>query len=153
MKITHNDDLIKGVHPQKKDTQKPSPQKDFGAILKEKIENTTAAHTGIQSSIRIDSIAPVKTHGVCSSEEISTIDRTEGLLNLLDSYRHKLADPSFTLKDIYPLISEIENEKEQLKPVLDSIAQGDELKNILNHTLVTAAMEVIRFNKGDYNTF
>lgn len=101
----------------------------------------------------IDSAAPVKIHTVCSSEKISTIDRMEGLLNLLDNYRHKLADLSFTLKDIYPLISEIENEKEQLKPVLDSITQGDELKNILNHTLVTASLEVIKFNKGDYNTF
>jgi hypothetical protein len=56
------------------------------------------------------------------------------------------------LKDIHPTISAIENENQHLKPMLNSMIDGDELKQILNQTLITTSVEVIKFNKGDYIT-
>ncbi len=43
-------------------------------------------------------------------------------------------------------------EKDQLSEKLDSISNEDGLKDILNQTLITASLEVIKFNRGDYIT-
>jgi hypothetical protein len=78
------------------------------------------------------------------------LDRIENLIGLLDQYRHKLADPGITLKNIDPIIKEIDQETENLAPVLDSLPEDEDLKNIVNQTLVTASLEVSKFYRGDY---
>jgi len=44
----------------------------------------------------------------------------------------------------------MEKEKDVLAPLMDSLPQGDELKDILNNALVSATVETIKFNRGDY---
>ena len=79
-----------------------------------------------------------------------TLDRIENLIGLLDQYRHKLADPGITLKNIDPIIRKIDQETENLAPVLDSLPEDEDLKKIINQTLVTASLEVSKFYRGDY---
>jgi uncharacterized protein YhaN len=81
-----------------------------------------------------------------------TIERLDHLLNLLDDYRKQLADAQVTLRRIEPLMNTIEKEKEQLSSVLDSLASEDGLKDIVNRTLITASLEVMKYNRGDYIT-
>jgi hypothetical protein len=57
-----------------------------------------------------------------------------------------------TLRNIEPVINSIAKEKEQLSSVLDSLTNEDGLKDIVNRTLITASMEVIKYNRGDYIT-
>ena len=78
------------------------------------------------------------------------LDRIDNLIGLLDQYRLKLADPGTTLKDIDPIIMKIDQETENLTPVLDSLPEDEDLKNIFNQTLVTASLEVSKFYRGDY---
>ena len=78
------------------------------------------------------------------------VERVDNLLNLLDNYRDKLADPQVTLRSIEPVINMIAKEKEQLSSVLESLPNEDELKDIVKRTLITASLEVIKFNRGDY---
>jgi hypothetical protein len=79
-----------------------------------------------------------------------TLDRVENLIDLLDQYRQKLSDPRITLKKIDPLIREIDQQKEKLAPVLDSLPDGEKLRDIVNKTLVTASLEITKFYRGDY---
>jgi hypothetical protein len=69
---------------------------------------------------------------------------------MLDQYRNKLADPAITLKNMDPIIRQIDQETENLAPVLDSLPEDENLKNIFNQTLVTASLEVTKFYRGDY---
>ena len=80
------------------------------------------------------------------------VDAVERFLVLLDEYRHKLANPQVTLKEIYLLVNEMDAEKENLIQALNSLHDGDRLKDILNQTLITSSLEIIRFNRGDYLT-
>ena len=98
----------------------------------------------------VETVAPVQLQHVRSPEKPSTIDRIEKVLDLLDEYRRKLADPNTTLREIQPLVKSLETENGQLKPVLNSMVEGDQLKQILNQTLVSTSLEVIKYNKGDY---
>ena len=79
------------------------------------------------------------------------LDRIEDFIGLLDQYHKKLSDPRVSLKNIDPIIREIDLAKENLTPVLDSLPEGEKLKNILNQALVTASLEVSKFYRGDYS--
>ena len=125
MKIMGKDDPLLGGYPEKTAKHHSGPQADFGKILKEKIESTTAAHTGIQTPTFIDTVATIRIPAVSALEKLPAIDSLENLLDLLDAYRHKLADPTLNLRDIYPLISEIESEKGRLTPMLDSLTRSN----------------------------
>ena len=98
----------------------------------------------------ISSISPIQLNMISPAQNGSIIDRVENLLNVLDEYHQKLKDPHFTLKEIDPLVKQMEKEKENLAPVLDSLVEDDGLKDILNQTLVTSSLETIKFNRGDY---
>jgi exonuclease VII small subunit len=151
MKIQGTDEIVKIVQSEKANKAKMTSGMDFEAILKEKIENPASKPVSISSTpLTTNPLFPAQMDVVSRQQNFPAVDRIEDLLDLLDDYRSQLADPQATLKDIHPLISQIEKEKEQLTPVLDSLADGDELKNILNQTLVTASLEVIKFNRGDY---
>jgi hypothetical protein len=55
-----------------------------------------------------------------------------------------------TLRSIEPVMKMIDKEKEQLSSVLDSLTEEDGLKDIVNRTLITASLEVMKYNRGDY---
>jgi hypothetical protein len=39
---------------------------------------------------------------------------------------------------------------EILTSAVNSLSDGDELKNILNQVIITSSVEIIKFNRGDY---
>lgn len=150
MKISNNDDVVNGVQRDKTPKQPLSAQADFSAVLKETIETATRAQQAAQPSAVVGSVLSGNMQNLPALDKPSTIKRLENVLELLDDYRRKLTDPNVTLKDIQPLISTLENENKELKPQLNELARGDKLKQILNQTLITTSLEVIKFNKGDY---
>lgn len=78
------------------------------------------------------------------------IERVEQFLNLIEEYHRKLGDTNSTLKEFHPLVSGMEREAAKITPLLDSLPEGDGLKDILNRAVVTATVEAIKFNRGDY---
>ena len=150
MKITKTDDLMKAVMPDKMQSRPAATQADFGDILKQSLQTAGSVQGAVQSSTGIAPVLPVQLQGLAAIDKKTIVEGIENVLDLLDDYRSKLADPNITLKDIHPLISAIEHENKFLKPLLNSLSEGDELKPILNQTLVTTSLEVIKFNKGDY---
>jgi hypothetical protein len=76
--------------------------------------------------------------------------QVEGFLNILDDYRRKLADPGFSLRAIDPVVREMEAGRAGLTQVEAALPDGDGLKEICNRALVTAAVEIVKFRRGDY---
>ena len=120
----------------------------FGDILKEKLAPAPgAAASGIGL-------------GPCFTELQSVVEapanrldgRVERYLDLLDDYRRQLADPRVSLKGLDAMVREMEAGKDALAPALGSLPEGDGIKDILNRTLVTASLEIIKFRRGDYLT-
>jgi hypothetical protein len=150
MKITNNEQHIHAFPADK--TAKPSkaPQTDFSSVLKDTLETTPTAEKGVQPPAAVQTVVPAQLQHLSATDKPATLDRIENVLDLLDAYRSKLADPNANLKDIHPLVTSLENANEQLKPVLKTIDEGDQLKQILNQTLVTTSLEVFKFYQGDY---
>jgi hypothetical protein len=150
MKITNDDLHIHGSSVDKTAKSSQNPQSDFNSILQGTLGTSTATENGVEPPALVETVVPGQLQHVRSPDKPSTIDRIEKVLDILDEYRRKLADPNTTLREIEPLVKSLETENGQLQPVLNSIVEGDQLKDILNQTLVSTSLEVIKYNKGDY---
>jgi len=150
MKIDNNDPIMKGLHPQGTAKSRPAGEQEFGRILKETVENTQKPDAGLSQTAFVNPLASVWRTAPGSADPELAIDRIENMIDLLDQYRHKLADPQMNLKQIDPIINEIARENDSLASLAGSLPAADELKNLLERTMVTASLEVTKFYRGDY---
>ena len=150
MKINGSDEIIKNSVVEKTIHREQDQKDSFKNVLKASVERT-AQHPGkIKSSPLANPVSAIQFHPLSPENKSVTIDRVDNLLNLLDNYRNQLADPQVTLRNIEPVINRIAKEKEQLSSVLESLPNEDGLKDIVNRTLITASLEVMKYNRGDY---
>ena len=152
MKIDGNDEILKSGYNPKTSKNEQASEADFNHILKESVEKSTETPPEIQPTTLLDPISAIRFNTLSYQDNDITLDRVENLLNLLEKYRQQLRDPKVTLRTIEPIMNTIAAEKDQLSEKLDSISNEDGLKDILNQTLITASLEVIKFNRGDYIT-
>lgn len=149
MKI-QNYDPLKNLYPETKTNQQPAVGKEFGTILNETVEKARTEVSGQRPPTVINSLNGIQPQAFSEMDQQFAFDRIEKFIGLLDQYHQKLSDPRINLKNIDPIIREIDQERENLTPVLDSLPDGEELKNIINQALVTATLEISKFYRGDY---
>ena len=150
MKIQNNDQIVKNLYPETKTNSQPAANQDFSSILKERVEKTNSEVKGTRQTTFINPLNGVQMSASSTFDKQFVLERIENLIGLLDQYRQKLADPGVTLKNIDPIIKEINLETDKLSPAIDSLPQDGELKELMNQTLVTASLEVTKFYRGDY---
>ena len=77
--------------------------------------------------------------------------KTDALLGLLDAYSNKLEDPGVSLKNIAPILEQINQNADSLLKESVSLGKGNqELKDIATRTIIAAQTEYLRFQRGDY---
>ena len=150
MKINGNDEIIKNAYPDKSQKQEQTRNTDFNDILKASVEQTAQKKPEVCASTLMKPISAIRFNPLSSEDKHIAVERAENLLNLLDDYRKQLADPRVTLRSIEPVMDTIAKEKEQLSSVLESLSEEDGLKDILNRTLITASLEIVKYHRGDY---
>ena len=150
MEVHSNYEILKAGYPKKNDKNQEPVNKEFGAILNETIAETSQTDTGPRKTAMVESISGIQFDSPPSLNENPIIERTEKLLDTLDNYREKLQNPEISLEDINPLVSKMETEIEGLITALNSLPDGDGLKDILNEAMITSSLEIAKFNRGDY---
>ena len=150
MKILNNEQVLNTFqHESKSKAQSPADQK-FGTILKETVKNTKTAALAPLSITFTNPLPGIQPASISPSDHQFTVNSIEDMINLLDQYREKLANPRMTMKQIDPVIREMTREMENLAPVLDSLPADEGLKKIFNQTLVTVSLEISKYYRGDY---
>jgi hypothetical protein len=147
MKISGNGDLLGRISLNLPGQPAASMPRGFGEILQKTLNEATPAEpagasAGASVSILFQPAMPLPDPPV--------MPRVEGFLNLLDNYQRQLADPRVSLKGLDPAVQAMEHGRDTLTPLLDTLPEGDRLKDVLNRALVTAELEIIRFRRGDY---
>ena len=71
-------------------------------------------------------------------------------MTLLKNYQKQMEDPRISLKETATIVSQMEQVTQELLPILESLPEGDGVKDLLNRLLVTSTVETIKFNRGDY---
>jgi len=150
MKINGIDEIISNGNVDKTVRKDPIENDDFKKILKDSVERTASHPAKVHQPASINPVSAIRLQPLSSEIKRATVERVDILLNLLDNYRKQLADPTMTLRNMEPVLNTIIKEKEQLSSVLDSLTSEDGLKDIVNRTLITASLEVIKYNRGDY---
>ncbi len=130
-----------------KDTEKPL-NNEFEKILKKLTKNPEDAEDGKIQAINKTSAIPLSPF--LPVGESSVIENAEKMLDILDEYQQKLANPKTRLREISPLIDKLEMDKEGLLSAVNSLHVGEELKHILNNMVIISSIEIIKFSRGDY---
>ena len=79
------------------------------------------------------------------------IKQGDKILNLLDDYTRELTDPAKTLKDMGPLVKNIEKEVRVIEAeYADEIQNDKALERIIKDLAITASVAVYKFHRGDY---
>ena len=146
MKIQGNNDLLGRVRIEPPASAPAAAPGGFGEILKSSLSEASgpAAAPAPCGALRVQFTS------VGQSPADSVAVRLEGFLDLMDEYRSKLADPRVSLKNLDPMVHSLEQGRDALVPLAGCLPEGDGLKEILNRTLVTTEVEIMRFRRGDY---
>lgn len=148
MKINPNNKTFKPELPKQLQKDENQGAKGFDSILKETIGNTGGA-SGVNPAPAIGNISSIQLNQLPASEIKPVIEQTAKLLEKLEAYQQKLKSP-VPLKEIYPLIQDLEVKHADLAPSLNRLPDGDGLKDIVNDALTTVSIEAIKFRRGDY---
>lgn len=150
MKIDNQHQILKNLYQDRKNEPRQVAGEKFGDILNETIGNKKTEAAGTRVATFANPLSAIRPTSTVNLDRQAAIDRVENLLGLLDDYRRSLSDPAMSLKQIDPIVQDIDQMKETLTPVLDSLPNDEKLKDIVNQTLVTASLEVTKFYRGDY---
>jgi hypothetical protein len=134
--------------------QKPVEKSD-GELFKKALDKATAGNETVgpqpaQAAPGPGALGEIMATSFTNVEypDSGVAEKTDRLLGLLDTYAKELSDPGKTLKDIEPLISDI-NESARLLSA-EAGENDPRLAGIARETAMTAAKEYAKFNRGDY---
>ena len=124
----------------------------FAQVLSEttrKSEPTTEAEKAADTGGLMEStpVGRILAAATASQPAAQAIDQA---LSALDRFAQALADPARTLKEIAPLADELESEAGRLSELGQGLPEGHELKDLTERTGVLAAVESVKFKRGDY---
>jgi hypothetical protein len=150
MKIIDTEQVFKSFQRETKNNVEPLANKKFDAILKDTVKNTLAPSTATLQTNLINPTPVLQPVPIVPSDQINAADSIEDMINILDEYREKLADPRITMKQLDPDIKEMTQGMENLAHAFESHQVDERLRNILNQTMVTISLEIGKFYRGDY---
>ncbi len=150
MEIDPNGKILVSVSSVKDNKTTEASGKTFETILKGLSGAPNPVNEGGKRTQKILDMSAIQLDVFLSEGELFAVERADKLLDILDEYQQKLANPEVTLRDIDPLIGKLEACNESLVSSVDSLVKGDKLRNILNQVVATSSVEILKFNRGDY---
>ena len=150
MKVNANPEILGGNYTARNNSEPKTTGSEFSTILEESLGNGSNTKAIEEQGSRIEGISKPQ-FDLLSKVESPTIDQVENYLNILSEYQEKLGNPDVSLKELSPLLDQMNEEKGKLSSALDSLPNEDGLKEIANETLIISSLETIKFNRGDYN--
>jgi len=120
----------------------------FGSVLNSALEKAESAEGDTQVMGLEEISAPA-----FELEPLSSIvtGKTDTLLSMLESYAGQLENPEVSLRNIEPVLKEINTEADALLKKTRFLGEEDNgLKEIATQTVLAARTEYEKFQRGDY---
>jgi hypothetical protein len=121
--------------------------KTFADVLDKTVNANVAGRSPAEASVPVNGVLQA---GCVEAADVNnlTIHRASDMLNLLESYAKALRDPKRSLKSIEPLVGRIRDQIHGLKVPAEGQDQG--LLKLVDEIAVTATVETVKFQRGDY---
>ena len=147
-------DSNKPIQPTTKTGNANRPSKThsggFDAVFKQEMASKTTAPMKTESSSQVGGIRPAwftnENHGATST----AFDRVEQLIDTMAAYQNKLIENGATLKEIHSLVQQMASQTESLTKLSDKMDASDNLKTIVNQSLMLSSMEISKYYDGHY---
>lgn len=127
--------------------RKTADDKGFANVLDKTIGSTNSGASAVQTAPPVGGMVPITCGDGLSGDELLA-RRASNILILLEKYGYALQDPKRTLKSIEPLVQEIHTEIDSIKAEVRH--QDGGLSKIANDIAVTATVEALKYERGDY---
>ena len=149
MKITPYE-ILTNVNNKKTSTSVNDTGQKFDDILRNQINSQSSPVSQTVSPPPMQSISKTDFSLINDFDKQQNIKHAEQFLDILATYQEQLSNPSVNLRDLNALVSTLEEGITNVLPILDSLPEGNALKDVINRAVVTSTVEVIKFNRGDY---
>lgn len=144
-------DLLQVHHQQIKSNQsQDAGGKEFARALQEADAKASGAES-LNANAAVNQLMAANPVGNILAASMSGPKmQVDSVLSVLDRFSEALADPGKSLKEIDPLVKELEAGASSLEKLSSRLPEGNELKDLVDQTAVLAAVEAMKFNRGDY---
>ncbi len=162
MKIDKLDNLTNLPAPDKKGAHKTG-EDDFRKIFEDIKANQAAESRKLAESgsvpkpgeipdgpLGVYSLSPLTELGNPFPPQARSLQAADQVLKVLEEYQKALADPEVSLKNLYPMIQSLSSKVEGVGRDAEKLSANDPLQRILSEMGILAAVEVERFNRGEY---
>lgn len=161
MKIDKLDTLTNLMMPEKKETPHKAGGTEFRKILDEVRANQAAENQKLSEyacgtagssdgPLGVYSLPPFTDFENPVREHSRMLQTADRMLNVLEQYQKKLGDPEVSLKTLYPIIQSLSSELQGMNEGTENLPENDPLKKILGEIGVLTAVQVEKFNRGEY---
>jgi hypothetical protein len=163
MKIDKLDNLTNLLMPDKKGSTHKAGGADFQKILEETQADQAAESQKLSESgsvfraagipdgpLGVYSFPPLTELGNPFQTQARSLQTADQVLRVLEEYQKSLADPEVSLKNLYPMIQSLSSEIQGVSQDAEKLPANDPLKRILREMGILAAVEVEKFNRGEY---
>jgi hypothetical protein len=123
---------------------------EFKKILQQSLNQAPGETAASATLPPFQTLSPTRFDIAVEMDKAMNIERVEGFLNVLDQYQQQLANPMVGLKEISPVVDRMEKEIGGILPLLESLPEGDKMKDIINRAVITSSVEIMKFRRGDY---
>jgi hypothetical protein len=147
MKIYDHSGQTARILVQSPNPRPPSAPGGFGDIFQNALSEATVTGAAVAAGSGGLAVQLTPAGASCCSSKVAQVEQ---FLDLLEDYRSRLVDPRVSLKGLDAAVQAVARGREALTPLLAATAEDDGLKDVLNQTLATAELEIIRFRRGDY---
>ena len=124
----------------------------FDKMLQAAVASPAERPSAPQPTATIGTIRPAQFDaepGVLTDRVVGRVTR---LIDTLDCYRQKLSQKAFSLRDLQTLVADMQTHSESLQTLSGEVDKGDDLRAIVDQSLMLSSVEIARFKAGHYNT-
>lgn len=157
--IEFNIKNLQNIHDNAGNVNKNKPEsshiREFEKVLSKKLNLTDSSAISPQKTTlsEIDAVYPAS---FTNSESGDIADRIDKTVDLLEKYTSLLSNPVKTLKDIHPVLMDLNSSAKaiasdlQAKSDAESTTRESGLENIINQIMAMVHTELFKMERGDY---
>ena len=122
---------------------------DGSVSFSQHLANAMGVDGGQENTGSVEGFAPVSQVVVPQDTSDAAVSAINSLLGTLEQYENALGDSSVSLKEIEPMVADMEKQAGELDRESVHI-ENQELRDLANSTITQATVESIKFRRGDY---
>ena len=120
----------------------------FDEILTNIANRETASSPKASPSQPMFQVPPVLLDPTNNDDLLQRLDRS---VALLESYQSRLGDANVPIHELQPDVDKLEDEQNALQSRIADLSDDHPIKDLLNRSVVTMAVETAKFRRGDFH--